>query len=838
MVIPLPGKKFIGFVLLLCLFFSNNAGAGIYRLFSPSSPEGDWHEPSHWQPEGIPDPDDQVEIASGKRAFLSLPFTLEGSITLGSSASLQLQSLFIVKSNAFISIGSEAEINAVLAEVRLEGNAQIMGSFVVGPLTQLNFSDYQFTNASLLTGTPGRLTVSGNSVISVANLDVNEMFVSGTCTFSGALTCKKFTNSGYFIPQTQAQLRVENQILNQSGAVFNPGKTSFSMVIRSNGSGWFQNQGVFHAGNQADFNLNSDAVYVVLNTGTFTSGSSIRISGGNSKFRNEQTFQVFEGAGLYFSGNGDIGLEIQSPIDIDIVQVNKFGGEVRHLGPQAFRIHQQLSVLAGRLDLAGNSLVLKAKQGITARIASIFGQLTGATQVTQEQLFPGTSASWVFLGPMMQNQTLSSWTDDFEIRGPFPEASVQVAGQQSSLFEFDGEDIPNGSISVETNGWRIPQTANLQPGRGYRTYLRPGFFTSSKIIDQTGSIVSGPFSFPVGFNAQGYGGGGWNLLSNPYPSPIDINNEGWIREQVGAAIYIWNSQISRYGVFLAGTEPDQGIHGAGPVIPAGQAFFVRATGLNPVLAINEQAKALSGGNFLRTVSGKEMSSIRMQLRFSNGQMDEALIRLGPGASKEFEPESDAHKWHGSGFNISTGMVSDEQLSINTIPEPSEGENEIPVFVSGSQLGSFSLSFPSLKGRLPEWELFLEDRYLQQIIPIWEGRAYAFDRNQDSLSVDINRFRLVLGVRSGQALPLSLAKPGFHVFEEASIPGKVSVKWTGTRSQESVLSLFDPLGREIASTQFGQSGEDAFTFPVSLKPGMYTVRLRSGSFLENKKILVR
>lgn len=156
----------------------------------------------------------------------------------------------------------------------------------------------------------------------------------------------------------------------------------------------------------------------------------------------------------------------------------------------------------------------------------------------------------------------------------------------------------------------------------------------------------GDFSFKVSYTQGGFGGGGWNLLANPYPCEIDWHALN--RLNIGEQVQFWNG--NKYATYNAATQV--GINNAGRFIASSQGFFVKATASSPSLTISETAKPAVDQNpvFNRTAVDVSQEVARIKL-LGNNTSDETAIRWMPVAQPYFEDIYDADKIPNPDLNI-------------------------------------------------------------------------------------------------------------------------------------------------------------------------------------------
>jgi autotransporter-associated beta strand protein len=158
----------------------------------------------------------------------------------------------------------------------------------------------------------------------------------------------------------------------------------------------------------------------------------------------------------------------------------------------------------------------------------------------------------------------------------------------------------------ETDGsWPVITTSNFVSGQGYNLKQTSGstgaYSFTGQIVNSASVIASSPYatgyidrssSFAYGNgnpdptiwsgtrNWTNYGGGGWNLLGNPFTSAMDatafISANSASFDPFYQALYIWDGENYRY-YFAAAAVPGYPQSGSfGTTVQAGQGFFVLA----------------------------------------------------------------------------------------------------------------------------------------------------------------------------------------------------------------------------------------------------------------------
>jgi hypothetical protein len=177
-----------------------------------------------------------------------------------------------------------------------------------------------------------------------------------------------------------------------------------------------------------------------------------------------------------------------------------------------------------------------------------------------------------------------------------------VSAGSPHIWSYDASYVRSGA--GDTGGWlAVPDLSmSMTPGFGYLAAIftndSPGVAGSwPKVLSATGNLRGETFSdeavvLPVSFVSNVVGGeqlGGFNLVANPFPSAVDWTHSSWTRTRVGSAYWALESN----GTFSAYSIGDGGAGSATGQLLPNQAFWVRATGADPQLALRSAA-SLSG----------------------------------------------------------------------------------------------------------------------------------------------------------------------------------------------------------------------------------------------------
>ena len=409
----------------------------------------------------------------------------------------------------------------------------------------------------------------------------------------------------------------------------------------------------------------------------------------------------------------------------------------------AFDVRGTLLLAAGNLDATNAAITLRSTASATARLGPVAPGATYTGNLKLERHIPGGATNWRLLGSPVMGRTVNDWKDDFLMAG-FPGShhpNFSSGGQLwPSVRRYD-ETMLNSDMNVGLVGV-ASVNEELRVGRGYACWSGDALGgTQAFVVDVTGPpvIATDPIELPMTWSNSGNPeADGWNLVSNPLPSPIafsaiargtDVENGYHVYNPATGTSGSWNAQFN------------VGTNGANGTIQSSQGFWLKANGPDLSTFIGETAKVLgqSGGVFGGMVTGQP-AMVRMRFRGTNPAFaDEAVVLFDVGTPAY--DEGDIRKvdfGHGSAPRIGT-RAADKVLAINAAGMLEE-DLVVPVVVRATANGSHTITFTQVEALTGMSCVVLEDLVTGSRTPVQEGAVHTFSMNA-SAGAMVHRFNL-------------------------------------------------------------------------------------------------
>ena len=708
-----------------------------------------------------------------------------GTVTFSSQPQLASLELNRNTNNGGFSLGSDLIVDSF---TQIRGNIRLNGhSLTINGDYSLSTGNINSTSASSLviagSGTlPASVRITGGVIntltmdragatlnlpatITIANLNIlsGTLNNTGTLTIAPAGTITRANGSMTSSPANSTTGEAYNIIYDPtvnitSGPEFSS-NTDVVNNVTKNGTGTLilgndytingtltLNDGIFNAGTttltlKGDLisNASSDMTNgllifdgtTVISGGTAVSAGDVEINSAadvtfpSGNINIAGNFDIFTGAvfnhnngTITLNGSADQSIAVDGNI-INNMQINKTAGDV--ILSNSLNLIGSMDFSSGTTLITGGSLtILSTSDGATGngRIGTLPAGALVSGDVTVQRYMSGKGKNmWRHFSSPISNATINDLLDDFT--------------PLQSLYDYD--DTLGGSLNTRWIPVSAPSTP-LNVGVGYIVALTED--TAPIVWDLTGPVNQGPVNYAVTYSGSSPDDG-WNHLGNPYPSTINWDQAaGWSKTNIGGTVYVRDFDSGIYRSWNGST----GSLGSGD-IATGQAFFIVATGPNPGISINENAKTSSTGAFYRK-KDEELLNL-LVVNFSDGErIDQTYIKFQEDATIDFDQKYDGYKLDNDSLNLASYFGSGTKMCINYLPTPTD-ETVVNLDIYKVKGGSYSLSFEKLESFESGYSPILVDTYKKVQEYIRDIDSYPFEIDlSDPASFGRDRFKIV------------------------------------------------------------------------------------------------
>jgi fibronectin-binding autotransporter adhesin len=360
-------------------------------------------------------------------------------------------------------------------------------------------------------------------------------------------------------------------------------------------------------------------------------------------------------------------------------------------------------------------------------------------------------------------------------------------------------------------------------------------------MDMTGVVNNGPLSVTLSNHNRTYTKG-FNLIGNPYPSPIDWDaTAGWLKDSVDNALYYFKASTTdqyggTYSTYNAGVSSD-GL--ATNIIPSMQGFFVHVTdGVWPVtgiLSMNNSVRVTDlTHSFLKSDGAKQNSLLRLSTAFSDdiAAADPFVIYFDEKATAEFDSQLDALKLMNTDLkvpNLYSVTPAGKKLSISAMPEIAGTADSVPLGLKLNRDGYIIFRIRNIEGAFSTMGVSLYDKLAgitKDLLPDREYKLYL------TTGEYLNRFFLNLStIATGVNDPNS----GTDMFSVYSSHGVLKTEINILSGKEGTLKITNLTGQTIYLAKVYDQGYHEFN--PGIKDGIYIVSYITGNKRFSKKIFI-
>ena len=403
-----------------------------------------------------------------------------------------------------------------------------------------------------------------------------------------------------------------------------------------------------------------------------------------------------------------------------------------------------------------------------------------------------------------------------------------VADPPNAGDDFYKWDEPSSTWINTKNGsgsWNTGFEAFFEPGKGYLVSYP---FETIKYFK--GILNTNPPSSPLTVNcswtdpASG-GGGGWNLLGNPYPSAIDWNlvSRG---NGIDNALYYYDASTENYRYYIQ-YQPGFALGNGSPYIPAMQGFMVHASQGAGSVIIDNSCRVHRIGTYYKN-SGAMKNVLKLKVE-KEGRSDELIILLSDEASPEFDMTYDAYKLFSLNssvpqvYSITPGKT---ELAVNALPGNKENLVVQVGFRAGTN-GTFTINAGGTDSFDPGTMITIEDLETGTTQNLMNNPFYLFT----AVSTDDNE-RFLLHFSGINGIDSDVGQNEIRIYSN----NQSVFIFPGRTFQNGTAILYNLSGQELFFRDI--AGPGLVSIHTGVNPGLYIVKVISDSNVHVEKVFIQ
>ncbi len=468
--------------------------------------------------------------------------------------------------------------------------------------------------------------------------------------------------------------------------------------------------------------------------------------------------------------------------------------------------------------------------------ASAFGSIllsgtyseSGSGTIQYSRYIAGTDY-WDLIGPPLSGYSV----EDFV----FDNNDIATNGSSPTTYAV-GYYVNTASASSTNGGWTNYNSdtygTNLLSGKGYQMST-VGASTGAEVTFE-GTLLTSNVTRTVTTNEAGNvsnsDGTKFELIANPYASYISttefINAHKDTQLHSGhAAVYGWDGTgYDTYNIAAPGNN-----------IAPGQGFFIGvrgSAGTNQTITFTTAMQNTTGsGDYNEYDTMDNSAELFIQLSQNNSDKRTRIFFL-PEGTDGLDVGYDAAGLDLGAYSIYTRLISDDEglnMDIQTLNFDNMLGKVIPLGVNieaGSE-AEISILNSTIN---TDYYVYLEDSLTGAFIDLTEENYVI---NSDSNIEGVGRFFIHMTADTMSNGEVSTSMLNAYKEIDASY---ITIEGLATQSNETKVSLYNILGREVLATTLNNNMGTQTISTVGLSAGIYVIQLESGSDRLTKKLIIQ
>jgi len=354
-----------------------------------------------------------------------------------------------------------------------------------------------------------------------------------------------------------------------------------------------------------------------------------------------------------------------------------------------------LTLNTGTLN-TNDSFTLGSNSSLTASIIPNGGNING--DVTVQRYIDISNTNSHLIGSCVSGTKVIDYDDNLTINGVI---GADAPGSNPNIFYYDEAlnlaNTDTGFVAPTDTGVSINVLND-----GYLFNIDPTDLPVT--IDVTGPVNINNHTTTLNYtnNSNPYYDGR-NLVSNPFPFPIDWNaTNGWTLTNIASTMHYFDENSGIYRGFNDNTG--QAINNGSAIIPSSQAFWVQTNNSTNTFSLDNQVRSGMDVPFNKTTGTIVMPTDILELSLydnsdSNFSM-QAIINFINGADTSLETDYDSYQFESldSTKPFFASLINNSlPMAINSYPELSYKNHDVPLFVEIQQDTSYTIMLSNTSG---------------------------------------------------------------------------------------------------------------------------------------------
>jgi hypothetical protein len=575
--------------------------------------------------------------------------------------------------------------------------------------------------------------------------------------------------------------------------------------------------------------LNSGAVGLVKNI-LIDSGASLTVAGNTIEIAGTITNN-----GTLTSSSGTVEME---------------GSLAQNISANTFSSNTLLNMIINNPSgvTLGGTLNVTGFVKITSGNLESGGYLTLVSTPSQTALIDGSGTGDVTGNVTMQRYLASGFGYKY-FSSPFKDAIVgqfssyvDLAASFPTFFRYDENRLSSGWVNYSN------PSGSLVPLTGYAANF--GTTSSPVIVNIQGLVNNKTLNLLSLTNSNKPYTLGFNLVGNPYPSPIDWDAAtGWTKTNIDNAVYFFNASSDggnfnandtlkyqgTYSSYINGVRSGNGDN----IIASMQGFFVHVSdGSYPVVAslgVTNAVRTTDLNPLFKSALIDSRSIFRIAANFDTGNVveDPAVIYFDEMATLSFDKGKDALKMMNTDSRVPNLYVlskDDKQLSISGMPYPVDSITRILLGLKTRMDGPVNFNVLNMDQMPAGMFVYLMDASTNVSQDLKFNPKYSTYLKAGNYE---NRFSLIFSLYELRPPTIMVSNEKFTISRPG---GLLLVNLNLAADEKGILQLANMAGLVLYKKEV--FGNDAIELNSHLSSGIYVISLISGNKISSKKIIIK